>query len=415
MSDESKHRGPHLPHLTRRAFLVSGTLAGAGVFVGCGREAEPVEAAATPAPAPPPAPLPDLPGLGPAPRPVVPRHGVAMGGGKGLDPDTGAKRYWLSSVNLDSGERRTEITTDFFPHGVAIHPQKPHVVMLFEKHGPGCCQVDLKEGTVTAKVSTVDGNSFYGHGAYSRDSKQFFCTETAVSDGYRGLLMVRDSETFEALGEMPTGGKEPHDCVLVNAGRTLVVTNGGGHVDLGGEASVTYVDPSRREVLHTLEFDDDSLNAGHLFLTSKGELAVVSAPRVGLDQADPKVHGAISFFTPGQDRSPRTVKDPILGDMRGETLSVAIHEPSMVVGCTNPDGNLVTFWDFHTGKLLKVHRDLPGPRGIGLTLDQKYFAVTYGPEASLVLLDVKTLEPTAEAKLAHSWMTGSHVVVHDLV
>lgn len=355
----------------------------------------------------------ELPVVGPVQHALLTRRGMAIGGGRGEDKETGAKRYWLSVVDLDAGTRIAEIPTGFFPHGVAAHPLQPHVVMAFEKHGKGCCQVDLRAQRVTATVQTVDANEFYGHGAYSRDGRHFFCTETAVEDGYRGLLMVRDSRTFAALGDMPTGGKEPHDCVLINGGETLVVTNGGGHIHNGGLASVTYVDVSTRAVLHTLRFTDDGINAGHVWVGSKGELAIVSAPRQGLDAEDPKVHGALSLFTPGVDAQPRTVGAAGLVDMRGEVLSVALHEPSMVVGATDPDGDLLSFWEFKTGRLLKSHRNLPGPRGIGVTLDQRYFVVTYGPEAALVLVDVKTLEPVSEGAVKPSWMTGSHVVCHD--
>ena len=95
-------------------------------------------------------------------------------------------------------------------------------------------------------------------------------------------------------------------------------------------------------------------------------------------------------------------------------MSVVIHEPSMVVGATNPDGNLLTFWDFATGKLLKSYSNLVGPRGIMLTLDQKYFAVSHDPKALLTLFDVKTLEPVAKQGIAKSWVTGSHLLAHDL-
>ncbi|MCB9787639.1 MAG: DUF1513 domain-containing protein [Deltaproteobacteria bacterium] len=414
MSEDSTRVGREGPSISRRAFLVGGALVGGGYLVGCRRDAE------QPAPRSAEAPLaaaeaggPAIEAVGPAQPALLTRHGMALGGGRGDDKTTGAPRYWLSVVDLDRGERVATIPTAFFPHGIAAHPQKPHVVMLFEKHGEGCCQVDLRAGRVTATVRTVAGNQFYGHGAYAPDAGHFYCTETAVDDEYRGLLMVRDSRSFEALGELPTGGKEPHDCVLIAGGRTLVVTNGGGHVDNGGEASVTYVDVGTRAVQHTLRFSDPTLNAGHLWLTSKGELAVVSAPRSGLDTSDPKVHGAISFFSPGMDRGLRTVTDPILAQMRGETLSVAVHEPTMVVGATNPDGDLLTFWDFHTGKLLRAYHDLKGPRGIGLSLDRRYFAVTYGPQAALVLIDTRSLDRVAEGEVAQAWMTGSHVVCHD--
>jgi hypothetical protein len=46
--------------------------------------------------------------------------------------------------------------------------------------------------------------------------------------------------------------------------------------------------------------------------------------------------------------------------MIGESLSLCIDEPSQVVGVTNPDGNIVTFWDL-LGKKFVKRLDLPRP------------------------------------------------------
>jgi hypothetical protein len=100
--------------------------------------------------------------------------------------------------------------------------------------------------------------------------------------------------------------------------------------------------------------------------------------------------------------------------MVGETLSVAIHEPSMIVGATNPAGDLVTFWDFASGKLVKaIHGRYHSPRGISLTLDQRYFVLTYDKETHLILLDAETFEPITSSYLPVSYMAGSHNLVHD--
>lgn len=400
--------------MDRRHFLATAAL-GASATVGLACRNSDTAAPTTPKPAKPTNDTTQVatpPALGPQAQPLLKHAGMALGGGRGKDKTTGEAIYWLAIVDIEKGRKVARIPTHFFPHGLAIHPNKPNIVVAFQKHGAGSCEIDLATQRVTRRIETIQGQQFYGHGAYSRDGRSFYCTETAVDRGYRGLLMVRDSATLKTLGEMPTGGKEPHDCMLINKGRTLVVTNGGGHVDNGGEGSVTYVDVATQAVQHRLLFTDPSINAGHLWLTSKGDLAVVSAPRSGLDLKDPKIHGALSFFSPGKDKKLRTITDPIIGSMRAETLSVAIHEPSMVVGATNPEGNLLTFWDFASGKLLKSYRNLKGPRGIALTLDGKHFVVTHGDTAELATFDVRTLNLVPSRKVDWSWITGSHVTAH---
>jgi hypothetical protein len=69
----------------------------------------------------------------------------------------------------------------------------------------------------------------------------------------------------------------------------------------------------------------------------------------------------------------------------GESLSVAIHNPSRTVLATHPDANLITFWSMDGGSLIGK-LEVPGPRGVTLTLDEKLFVVSYGTEARLLFI-----------------------------
>jgi hypothetical protein len=131
-----------------------------------------------------------------------------------------------------------------------------------------------------------------------------------------------------------------------------------------------------------------------------------------MDQAAPDFTGGISFFAPGGPV--RTADDPIVSRMKAETLSVAIHEPTMVVAATNPAGDIVTFWDFKTGKLLKAMTEYSWPRGISLTMDQRHFVLTYAHETHAVLIDARTLEPVAGTKIEQTFISGSHNYIYGM-
>lgn len=348
----------------------------------------------------------------PTPGKTTGHLGFAVGGGQWGQPDL---TYGLSVINLDLKNLPPEpIAMEFLGHGFSPNPLKPKTVIVFEKHGKGCCEVDLVKREVLRVIKTVDENEFYGHGAFNKDATLLYAAETVVGDdSYRGVLVVRDASSHERLGEMPTGGIAPHDCILIENGKTLVITNGGGSHGSDDLPSVTYVDIQSRKVKQTLNFSSDRINAGHIWVTSRGELAIVSAPREGLNVKDADVYGAVSFYTPG-DARPRTIDDPIIRKMRAETLSVIIHEPTMTVGATSPAGNMVTFWDFKTGKLRKALTQFQAPRGISLTLDQKYYILTYDKLTHMILIDSKTLEPVEETKIETSYISGSHVLTYDL-
>ena len=385
----------------RRDFLAAAGIAGTTlVIAACGKAGENSANASNNAP---------------ETKPLPTRNGVAIGPGQ-YRKGEGMFTY-IALADLDDKDPEPKIIpTKFFGHGISPHPTEPHRALVFEKHGKGCCEVDFKKYSVIRSIPTVDDREFYGHGAWAVDGKSFFAVETLVGDGsYDGVVAIRDDEKAEIQGTFKTHGVAPHDCLLIDDGGTLVFTNGGapiGSDDAHDRPSVTYVDAKTQKLQERLTFDNLRINAGHIAITSKGDLAVVSAPREGIPKND-KATGAISFYSPGG--SMRTPKDPILGKMKLETLSVAIHEPSMIVGCTSPSGNLVTFWEHGTGKLVKTFDGVfAKPRGISVTLNQKYFVLTYHAETRLVLIDAKTLEPVEDSALAQSFMAGSHNITHDI-
>jgi len=64
-----------------------------------------------------------------------------------------------------------------------------------------------------------------------------------------------------------------------------------------------------------------------------------------------------------------------------------------VVGVTNPDGNVVTFWDLARQRFVK-RLELPAPRGLTKTLDEEYLVLSYGA-GTLTLVEPSTLEPVS--------------------
>jgi hypothetical protein len=339
------------------------------------------------------------------------RRGTVLGHGRFLDKDTGRTTHLLALFDLDQASTRT-VPMDFFGHGFAPDPTAARRGVVFEKKGPGCCEVDLVGGRVVRPIATADGRAFYGHGAFSRDGALLFATENRL-DTKEGLIAVRDGRTFRELGQFPTYGKSPHDCHLVDEGRTLVITNGGGRLEdtsALGAPSVTFVEVSSARLLEKLTFDTPRINAGHLALSAGRDLAAISAPREGLPTTD------LGGITLRSGRGPfRTLAEPpdVVSRMVGETLSLCIDDRTSVVGATNPDGNLVTFWDLGSGRYVK-HLDLPAPRGLTKTLDGEYFVLSYGRDSgTLTFVSPTTLEPVSLGRVERAPVSGSHLFTWD--
>lgn len=389
---------------SRRRFLQAGSLAGASLLAAsCGGGNN--------------APAPTNQNADAPPAPVPGKLGTAVGGGK-LADEAGNAMFYVGVVNLDvaSPNARPIPEIGFLGHGFTPRIDKPHVVLITEKHGQGCCEVDLLQGRILRRVKTVAGREFYGHSSFSPDGKLWYCTEADTGDGsYHGVLAVRDADSLELRDEaFPTHGVAPHDCILIDDGATLVITNGGGPLDHDNELPcVAYVDVKTGEKRRLLTFKDKRINAGHIAMTSRGELVCVSAPREGIPSSDPAFLGAISFYDPARD-TVTTAEDPVRAKMKGETLSVAINEKTMIVGATNPAGNIVTFWDFLSGKLVKQYEDFKSPRGISMSLNGKYFVLTHDQATQITLIDAETLEPQDKPLVDTSYISGSHNFVFDL-
>ena len=135
-------------------------------------------------------------------------------------------------------------STGFLPHGFAFDPRDPRRVAAFEKKGPGACVMDVGNGVHERALEPGEGRQFYGHGAFSADGSLLYATESVLAEGGRGVLVVRDGRTLDVLGELSTHGFSPHDCALLEDGRTMVVANGGGAFGVRGSPlpCVTYID-----------------------------------------------------------------------------------------------------------------------------------------------------------------------------
>ncbi|WP_456448200.1 DUF1513 domain-containing protein [Thiolapillus sp.] len=332
------------------------------------------------------------------------KKNLILGGGQYLEPGQSAEEMrFVFSVLQPESDQPTLISTDFLPHAVALKPDQPTTLAVFEKKGPGACEIDLNSMTLTRVIETVPERHFYGHGAYSADAGLLYCTESYL-DGFKGVIAVRDADSHQLLGEFPTYGEEPHECQLIDDGKVMVVTNGGGR--LGGDAPcVTYIDVQTEKLLDRIEMTNERINTGHFALDEDGGLIVVSAPRAGLELTD---NGGVSIKPAGAPMVSKTEPADVVARMKGEALSVAIHQGSRVAAVAHPDGDMVTFWSMTDGQFIKV-MDFPRPRGICLDTEDTGFFISYGSDTRLGFVDARTLEADESRVRVNTYQSGSHV------
>ncbi|MCA9623183.1 MAG: DUF1513 domain-containing protein [Myxococcales bacterium] len=339
-------------------------------------------------------------------------RGTIIGGGSFVKD--GQQAFSLTLVDLDADERKARlIPTSFLPHAIAVDPQQPNRVAVFEKKGPGACLIDLGEARVLAPITTPPERHFYGHGAFSLAGDVLYTTESYLEDAHRGALVVRDRDSLQELGTVPTFGASPHDCLMLDDGKTMVITNGGGPLRGGSPPSVTYVDLPSGKLLEEVRLSAPRFNTGHLTISKRGDLAVVSAPRDGLPATSPSL-GAVSLKAAGKPIVTMRKPKKVVERMRGETLSVLIVEPTHSVYATHPEGNMLTRWSLDDVKLSRRYDDFEQPRGICLTLDGRSIVVGHsvGSSVALSFLDATTGDLLPDQRIQPSFITGSHVFAH---
>jgi hypothetical protein len=229
-----------------------------------------------------------------------------------------------------------------------------------------------------------------------------FAVESHLESG-DGAISVRDAETFAVLETFPTYGAQPHDCVLIDRGKTLAITNGGGPLDSDQIPCVTFVHIDSRKLLEKHEVTNPRINTGHIAVGKGHDFAVVSAPRHGLDEL--KSLGGVSLRTQRKPWEHITEPARLMKGLVGETLSVVLHDDTVVT--TTPHAGVAAFWSLHA-KSLKRSVHLPDVRGVTTTLDGRYFLLSFAPQASLAVFDTRTLE-RVERDGGSAHFSGSHL------
>jgi hypothetical protein len=329
--------------------------------------------------------------------------GTFVGGSRGVHAVTGKESYSFDVVDLDAGTMH-RIDLPFLPHGFTRLPTARHVAAVFEKRGPGAALLDLRTMRRLGRLVGKRGRHFYGHGVYSREGDRLFVVETELATG-KGVLGVRETTGYKEVETFPTYGDRPHDCVPIDEGKVLAITNGGGALD-GDAPCVCFIDVASCKLLEKVPLPAPELNAGHVAIGCDGSLAIVSAPRDGLPPATSP--GGVSLRRAGDPHASRA-RGPsdVMAKIIGESLSVCIDDERRVVGVTHPFGSIVTFWSIATRELLATHA-CESPRGIELTRDRSSFVVSLGKLGTVQLIDAQTLRPI-ERSFGAGCLGGSHI------
>ena len=262
--------------------------------------------------------------------------------------------HWAVAFD-GAGEERFRVPLPSRGHQVAAAPDGRLAWVLPRRPGTRTWRVELPIGRVVASREAARGRHFYGHAVFSPDGRRLLVTENDYRSG-RGVVSVRDAETFATVAEFDSGGVGPHQLAWLVGGRALAVANGGirTHPQRRREKlnlesmrpNLTIIDATSGRAIDQACPDVPQCSIRHIASCDEGRIVVGAQHEGSPEEAVPLV-----FMYEGGRLAPLAIPGAaVWRDMRGYTASVAVDRATGHALVTCPRANLATFWDLGAGR-----------------------------------------------------------------
>jgi hypothetical protein len=218
--------------------------------------------------------------------------------------------------------------------------------------------VDTTRGQLLTTVHAPDGHHYCGHGVLSHDRQYLYMTEYAYERqmGVVGIYQTRPP--FARLGQLDTGGLDPHQLALLPDGRTLVVANGGllTHPDSEREMlnlntmdpSLVYLDTQTGQLLEQVKPPHHQTSLRHLAVCPDGTVIVGAQDHAQGMEHDP--HALV--FRHQRDNKLQALVTDSWNRQHQYIASVAVNGNGTLAITTTPRGSLLSLWHLPTGTSL---------------------------------------------------------------
>ncbi|BFM08466.1 DUF1513 domain-containing protein [Halioxenophilus aromaticivorans] len=297
----------------------------------------------------------------------------------------------------------------FRGHDVVQHAlREDRLLVVARRPGTQVLEVDINRGEVVASFTCQPGLHLNGHACFSADGKTLFTTESNIAKG-EGVIVVRDSDTYQVLAHMPSFGIEPHEAKMMPDGKTLVVANGGilTHPESGRKklnlasmhSSLTYVDVFTGKLVDDFTLPEAKSSIRHLDVTTDG--SVVFATQL---QRSAMSHNEIvplgGYHKPGQPLQLFQHPAAVISRLDDYMGSVRVNAQTRLVGFTSPRGDLAVFWHLDSAEFVGYH-SFHDVCGIACSVDKQQFVLS-NSLGQLRRLNAKTLEEDRSQRASYA-------------
>ncbi|MEM0909440.1 MAG: DUF1513 domain-containing protein [Pseudomonadota bacterium] len=243
-------------------------------------------------------------------------------------------------------------------HDTIEVPNKPHHVLVVARRPDRfAMEIDILSGKVTHHFNTTAGRHFYGHGCFSPDGNFFFTSENDYVNG-KGVIVVRDTQSYRVITEFSSGGIGPHDMKVLPNGRQLAIANGGiqTHPDYQRmklnidtmTPNLSIIDFDSGEVVRRFFPPHNKQSIRHLDVDSAGDIFV----GVQWQGSKNEVHPLVYKQSGNSELKPLIANKLDWQRMHQYTASVVANNDSLIVTC--PRGDCVSIWDTTTRGLVDI-------------------------------------------------------------
>lgn len=251
-------------------------------------------------------------------------------------------------------------------HDSLALPHKPgHALVFARRPDRFAVEIDFITGKIINNIQSQVDSHFYGHGVFSKDGQFLYTTEN-LYDKKRGLIVVRDAQSYQVLDRFDSGGIGPHELALMPDGQTLVVANGGIETHPSQPRkklnienmypNLAYLDPNTGKVISSYAPADNQLSLRHLTVRPDGAVFVGAQYQGQKATIQPLV-----YSHHGEDHLQAfSASYTQLYEMQQYTASLLVKDNLLCVSC--PRGSHLSFWDTTTRQFIgqQMFKDVSG-------------------------------------------------------
>ncbi|MCY7293991.1 DUF1513 domain-containing protein [Alteromonas sp. a30] len=199
-------------------------------------------------------------------------------------------KHYVAAVDID-GYLISRVALPARGHDTLALPHKPgHALVFARSPNTFAMEINFITGHITHQFECGNDTYFCGHGALSADGSKLFTSENQLNHN-QGMIVVRDTQSYQVLNRFASGGISPHELVMLPNSNTLAVANSGivsvygnsNSVDTPAskvtsrhftQSNLAYIDADSGRVIAKLNAPEAGQSIRHLDVSPEGKVYI---------------------------------------------------------------------------------------------------------------------------------------------